>query len=146
MIFKVWLFVPSRDRPRNCFAAAYRQTSVMISKDMIHTVYRVDISGVSEFSCLRRVHPASSGSRACALTLPYTKRGTAAILSFGGPEITFEHEYGDSSPRKRESRHAISRAKFENFSGSQNYKISITLRMYPTGFCAQSFYKYSFFS
>ncbi len=32
------------------------------------------------------------------------------------------------------------------FSGSQNYKISITLRMYPTGFCAQSFYKYSFFS
>ena len=47
---------------------------------------------------------------------------------------------------KRESRHAISRAKSENFSGFQIYKISITLPIcIATESVSQSFYKYSFF-
>lgn len=47
---------------------------------------------------------------------------------------------------KRESRHAISCAKSENFSGFQIYKISILPHMYVNwNFITQLPYKYSFF-
>lgn len=42
-----------------------------------------------------------------------------------------EHKYGNSSPRHmRENHYANSCARFENFLGFQNYKISITLLIY----------------
>lgn len=67
-------------------------------------------------------------------------------IGFGGPEITFSTNMVIAAHAKRESRHAISRAKSENFSGFQIYKISITLPIcIATESVSQSFYKYSFF-
>lgn len=64
------------------------------------------------------------------------KRGTAMPRSnlevLGKPE----HKYGNSSPRHmRENHYANSCARFENFLGFQNYKISITLLIYFKKIC-----------